>query len=437
MKITKNERKGNTVALEVQADYSEFKAAYDRTVQDATKSVRLPGFRKGKAPKNLIEKSLNPSALIDQAAQDLISSLYPQIIKKAQIDPVDYPKIEIKKLEENMPLDFTLEVIVYPEVTLGKYKGLKAEKKSTVVTDNEVDHVLGDLQNRFAKPIEVKDRGIAQNDIVELEIAAQSAGVEIKRWPRKISAYPMGAGYISPDFDFNLQGLTVDENKGFSISLPADYGVKELAGKTVDFTIKVLKITGKELMPLDDAFASTVSRYGTFAELKEEMKKNLEAEKKAESEGSLKNQLLDEAAKTMEADIPEAMVIQETEVILEELKTSLARSNLTLEGYMNALKKTEEDLRGEFRQSALTRVKGKVVLKAIAQAEKLDPTEEETDHEIKHMAQDAGKEFDEFKKSLRDSATDYIKDYLARRKALDFLVEHAKITITEKKEEGK
>lgn len=429
MKIIKQEKTGNKCKFEIEIDFSEFKNAREEIISSYSKDMKIPGFRPGKAPKNLIEKSLEPEVLKDHAAQHLISNNYQKLISDAKIDPVDYPSVNIIKLNDNEPFVFSLEVEVYPEVKLGKYKGIKAEKKPTDVADNEVLQVLGNLQDRYARFIPVPpEEGAAENDFVDLEVQSEAEGSAIKTWPRDIKGYPIGKGYISPDFDPNIIGMKLNEEKSFTVDFKKDHQLSEIAGKTVSFKVVVKKILRKELLALDDEFAKTVSSYGTLLELKEEVRKNLELDKKDQSEADFKNALINGASEEAVVEIPEALVRTEIEVMLEELGDSLSRSNLTLKDYLQSLKKTEDDLKQELKTPALVRAKGKVVLKKIAEAEKLEVAAHDIDTEIALMAQQSGKSSEEYKKSLGRGGLAYITDYLLRRKALDFLSTHAKIS---------
>lgn len=340
MNIRSQKREGNRVIIEVEEDFFRFEKAFEKAVADAGKEVKLPGFRPGKAPREMVEKALNREAVEHYAAQNLVSEIYPQIIKEAKIEPVDYPNVEILQQEKGKPFVFRISVDVYPEVKLGKYKGLKVEKKSAAVTEDEVLRVLGNLQARFA--------------------------------------------------------------------------VTNAEGK-------------KELLPLDDEFARKVSRYGTLAELKEEIREALQKEKMAEVEADVKNKLIAAASAEAKVEIPPAMIEREIDIMLDELKTSLAQSNLTLEDYLRGTKKEERSLRDEMRKSAEIRVRGKVVLKAVAEAEKLSVSPEEKEKELKALAESSGQNPEELEKKLGEEGKKFIEDYLLRKKALDFLLEKAKI----------
>jgi len=340
MKIRSKNREGNRVFLEVEEQSSQFEESVERALTQAGREIKLPGFRAGKAPKELIERAVDRGAIEARAAQDLISYLYPRILEEAGIDPVDYPNVEILQQEKDEPFVFKLGVDVYPEIKLGKYKGLKVEKKKAEVTEEEILKILGNLQERFAK--------------------------------------------IGPE------------------------------GK-------------KEVQPLDDEFAKKVSRRGTLAELKEEIREAVIRDREVEADADVKNKLIAAASAEAKVDIPAGMVEREIELMLDELRTSLARTNLTLEDYLKAIKKEEKALRDELRKSAEIRVRGKVVLREVAESEKMKVTEEEMKEEIKKLAEEAGKSTDEMEKTLDEVARRFIEDYMLRRKALDLLVEKAKI----------
>ncbi|MFA6549030.1 MAG: trigger factor, partial [Candidatus Margulisiibacteriota bacterium] len=292
MQILSQKRDGNRVSLEIQEEYAAFEKAVEKAIAEASRDVSIPGFRPGKAPKEMIEKVLSRDAVEGHAAQDLISSLYSHVIEEAKVDPVDYPSVEVTRQEKGQPFVFKITVDVYPEVKLGKYKGVKLEKKEVSVSEEEVLKILGNLQDRFTKP--------------------------------------------GPD------------------------------GK-------------KELLPLDDEFAKKVSSYGTLAELKNEIQTMLQKEREAEVEAEIKNNAVSAAAAEATVELPLAMVQREIDIMLDELRMSLSQNNLTLEDYLKGMKKEEKALREELQKSAQIRAKGKVVLKAIAEEEKLSVSPQEID----------------------------------------------------------
>jgi trigger factor len=340
MKIRSNTRKGNKIILEVEEEYSKFLDQVEKTMVEVSADIKLPGFRQGKAPKAMVEQSVNREMVEAQAVQDLVSSLYPVVLDEAKIEPVDYPNVQIVEHKKDQPVVFKVEVDVYPEVNLGKYKGLKVDKKDVKITDEEIDKVLENLQKRMAH------------------------------------------------------------------------------------------VDGKEAA-LDDEFAKKVSKYETFEELKKELREGMQKDKESAEEAEVKNKLIAEASKDAKVEIPNGMINREVDIMLDELRNSLAQSGLTLEDYLKGIKKDEKSMREELGKSAKVRVIGKVILKAIAEEEKLEISEEEMQEEYKALTQAAGRPAEESGKGIDDHAKEYIQDYMLRRKALDFLLEKAKVNIVE------
>jgi FKBP-type peptidyl-prolyl cis-trans isomerase (trigger factor) len=341
MQIRSQKREGNKIFLEVEEERTRFEESLDKALREAGNEIRLPGFRPGKAPRELVERAMSREALEQRASQNLIAEIYSQLIDEAKIDPVDYPNIEIVQQEKDKSFIFKLSVDVYPLVKLGKYKGLKAQKKSALVTEEEILSALGNLQERFAV---------------------------------------VGEG-----------------------------------GQ-------------KKLFPLDDAFAQKVSRCGTLAQLKEEIQRVLQEEKAAEAQADLKNQLIAAAGAETSVEIPASMVEREVDVMLDELKTSLAQSRLTLEDYLKGAKKEEKALREEMRKSAQIRVKGKIVLEAVARAEKIEISSPEMESEVKALSEASSQSPADFEKQLTPGGRKYMEDYLRRNKALNFLIEQARLS---------
>ncbi len=336
MKIISNTREGNKVTIEVEADRKQFDKALEKALVKAGREIKIPGFRAGKAPKEMVKKAINQEYLDSHAAQELISELYPQIIEETKINPVDFPKVDILEQKKKKPFKFKIEVDVYPEVKLGKYKGLKLEKKKAEVSEDDVMKVLENVRGRMSQG---KDKEVA----------------------------------------------------------------------------------------LDDEFAKQVSRHGTLAELKTEAQVTMQKEKESEAESELKNKAIAEASKEATVDIPAGMIDREVDVMLDELRSSLAPSKLTLDDYLKGIKKEESALREELKKSSEIRVKGKLVLKAIAEEEKLKVEDKEMEEELKALAQASGREL----KDVDEGTRKYIEEYVLRRKALDFLVEKAKVTEVE------
>ncbi|MFH1362219.1 MAG: trigger factor [bacterium] len=348
MKINSKERIGNTFTIEIEEEYDKFEEFIQKALTQAGREIRIPGFRQGKAPKNLVEKSINREYVEAQAAQDLISNLYPQIIKEAELEPVDFPKIDIIQQTKDNPFVFKLEIDVYPEVKLGKYKGLKVDKTKVDVTDDDVEKVLGNMQQRFAKP---------------------------------------GAD-----------------------------------GKP-------------EILPLDDEFAKKVSRHQTLAELRAEVKEALLKDKTGRAEAEAKDKLIAMVSKEAQFEVPKGMLEREIDLMMDELRSSIAQSGLNFEDYLKAVKKDMQTMRDEVSKTAELRIKGKIVLREVAKAEDLKIEAEEIEEELKVISASSGEKLEDLKNRVNDSMKEYMEDYMLRKKALDFIEEKAKIHLVESKKE--
>lgn len=427
MKILKKDRSGNSVKLEVESTVDQLKSARDSALKEAIKEVKLPGFRKGKAPKHLVENAVDKEFIKSRATQNLISDLYPLVLKEADLEPVDYPKVDIIKEEEGKPLVFSLEIEVYPEVKLGKYKGIKATKKATAVTDDDVDKVIEQLQDRFARFQEKKDGVVAAHDLVDVDIEAKEGDKEFPPLTRRGIKLLVGRGGISEEFDKQLVGIKLGEAKEFTLDFKADHPFPEVAGKKISFKVQVSKISAKESIPLDDEFAKKVSRSNTLDELKQQIRSNLEIEKKQNSEADLRNKLIEEIVKETKVDIPRPMINREVEIMLDEMSHSLSQSSLTLDAYLKSIRKEEHQIRQEMQTPAKSRVEAKVVLREISKQEKIEVEEKDIDHELSKMAVNAGRTLAEFKPTVQEGSIQFIEDYLLRQKALDFVLEKAKV----------
>ena len=426
MKILKQERKGNRVSLEIEVDYAALKTAIDKTFEEAIKEVEIPGFRKGKAPRPLLESKINKEAVIDQASRNLIVDLYSEIINVAKLEPVDSPQVNITKLEEGKPFIFALAVDVYPEVKLGKYKGVKVEKEKVSVAKEEVERSLSELQERFADYTEIKDREVRQGDLIEADVKAEVSGQEVKVLTKREVRFLVGEGQITKEFDKELLGLNLGEKKEIKLTLPKDFSVSEVAGKEVIFNVIIKKIVERKLPVLDDAFAK---RFGSesLEKLKDEIKRKIELHKQEEAETKVKNLLIDKIAEEITVELPEGLIRREVDLMVDELRRSLEGSNLTLEDYLRGTRKSIEELKTEMKPAAGRRARAKVALHAVAKAEKILVTEEDFNAEIENLSKSMNQNPEEFKKTIGEAGTEYITDYLLRRKALDLILSKAKM----------
>lgn len=427
MKILKQEKTGNKVKLEIEEDQAIFKAMVEKAYEEAAEEVSVPGFRKGKVPRNIIEQHLNSEAVVERATQNLVSALYHEIIKQANIEPVNFPNVVILSQEASKPFLFSVEVEVYPEVKLGKYKGLKVEKGPESATDAEVDSFIRDLRERLAQVTLVSGRGIESEDMVEIDVKASAEGGDVKGLSGKKINIVVGKADVSAEFDKELLGLNVGQSKDFKVKVSEDHPAKEIAGKLISFSVTPKKISKRNIPEANDDFARNVSGAPSFDVFKTDVKDRMEEDKKARVEGEVKNKLIEEAAKVMTVDIPSGMIHRETDLMIDELTSTIARDRLTLEEYLKLTKKTEESLRGELKTGAEGRVRAKLCLRAIAEKEKLVVGEADLSKEIEVLAKSSGETPEKFRANIADSGLEYIKDYLLRRNALEYIMSEAKI----------
>lgn len=370
MKINKKEKAGNKVKLEIEVDYGRFKSAIDHVYADASSDLNIPGFRKGKAPRDMVEKYVDKGFVTEHAAQDLISDIYPEIIQEAQIEPVDYPNVVIVRQEEGKPFIFSLEVDVYPEVKLPKYKGISVESESPALTENEVDEFLKGLQKRFARFVDATEKGIEGEDSVMADAEVASEFGDLKAPPGKKIVIPK----------------------------------------------------------LTEEFVKNISNAPSLEAFREDLKKRLAEDKKNKVEAAVKNKLIEKVSDGLVADIPPGMVSRETELMFDELKNSLLRDKLTHEDYLRMTKKTDESLRKELKPNAEKRVRSKLALRAVANEEKLELADADLDREIQVLSDSSHVDPAKFRQNIGESGLHYIRDYLLRRAALEFIMSKAKIS---------
>ncbi|MFC1767765.1 trigger factor [Candidatus Margulisiibacteriota bacterium] len=427
MKINSQDKKGNNVTIEIEEEYSALKPHQAEAYKEAAREIQIPGFRKGKVPPHILKTHLNEEAVIDKALQKLISDIYPKIIAETNIEPIDYPNIEMVKLEKDQPVIFKLKVDVYPEVKIGKYTSIKVKKQSVEVTDKEVDEAIAAVRNNLATVNKVTDRGARAGDIVSIDIRSEIGGEAVPQLTGKQVKMEMGRGQISPDFDAQLMDLKAGEARQFDLVIPEKFFVPELAGKEVSFNVTVKEILDRVLPPLDDNFAKMVSKSNTIDDMRSELKTHIAEDKKRFSEQALQDSAVEQAAEFVEVDIPSAMIERETDIMIDDFNRRLGRNGSNLDSYLKSVKKTVEGLREEFKEASVKRTKGKLFLRKIVEVEKIEVEPAEVEKELEEMSKASGKSVDDMKKEIKEDGMEAVKDYLLRKKAVDHLVSKIKI----------
>lgn len=383
MQVTKNQVSPTKVELTIAADQAFLDAIKDHVLGDLAKTVNLAGFRKGHAPKHLIEKQVDQATLQSQFLDHAVNDLYVEAVMQEKLRPVDQPAVEVTKFVPFTALEIKVNVETVGKVTLPDYKKIKVEKKTQPVTTKDVDAVLEDLCRRDATKKEV-DRAAKDGD----EVVIDFAGVDPKTKEAIAGAsgtdYPLtlGSGTFIPGFEPELVGLKAGEEKTFDITFPEDYGVPALQGKVVSFTVTVKKVRELELAKLDDAFAATVGPFKTLAELKADIKTQLQTQRADEAQRAFENELLGAIAEKAKADIPQVLIDNEIEAMEEEERRNLMYRGQTWQEHLDSEGKTAEEHKAGLREAAEARVKTGLVLGEISEAEAITVEDAELDARI-------------------------------------------------------
>ncbi|MFB5282245.1 trigger factor [Peribacillus sp. Hz7] len=425
MSVKWEKQEGNVGVLTVEVDVATVNAGLDKAFKKVVKQVNVPGFRKGKMPRPLFEKKFGVESLYQDALDEILPEAYANAVEEAGISPVDRPEIDIEKMEKGENLIFTATVTVKPEVKLGNYKGLEVEKFDTTVTDEDVEAELKKQQERQAELV-VKEEGAAvAGDTVVIDFEGFVDGEAFEGGKGENYSLELGSNSFIPGFEDQLIGLEAGAEKDVEVTFPEEYHAAELAGKPAVFKVKVHEIKAKQLPELDDEFAKDIDdEVETIAELKEKTKGKLEHDKKHEEEHFIQNAVIGQAVEGAQIDLPEVMVSNEVDRMMQDFAGRLQQQGLNLELYFQFSGQDEAALKGQMKEEAEGQVRTSLVLEAIAEAEKLEATEEDVEAELAKMASMYNMEVDAIKKALGN--LDAIKGDLQIKKAIDFLVENSK-----------
>ncbi|KPU27574.1 trigger factor [Caloranaerobacter sp. TR13] len=414
------------VTLKIEVDEKKFKEGVQKAYLKNRHKFNIPGFRKGKAPRAIIEARYGEGIFYEDAINIVFPEAYNEAIKKHNLEPVDRPVIDIEQIESGKPVVFTAEVIVKPEVKLGDYKGIEIEKIEYNVTEKDVEDELKSMQERNARLVEVTDRPAKEGDILTIDYEGYVDGEKFEGGTAYNQILEIGSGRFIPGFEEQLVGKNKDEEFEINVKFPEEYHAEDLAGKDATFKIKIHEIKQKDLPELDDEFAKDVSEFDTLDELKEDIKKRLEKQAKEREKAEKENKVIEKVVEAAEVDIPEVMIENEVDYQVRNFEFTLRYQGLDLNKYLELTNTKIEDLKEKFRPEAEKTVKTELVLEAIAKKENIKETEEDLDEELKKIAEQYGQDFEKFKKNIRQEELEYIKEGIIKRKTAEFLVENAK-----------
>ncbi|GAW93304.1 trigger factor [Calderihabitans maritimus] len=417
----------NRALMEVEVEPEELDKALWQAYRKVVKKVNIPGFRKGKAPRRLVENYVGKETLLQEALEIVIPQAYTEAVNETQIEPIDYPRLEVVQAEEGKPLIFKAEVDVKPEVRLGQYKGLEVEKEEVKIEEEDVQRYLENMQQRYAKLVSVNDGAVEEGDVVTIDFEGFIEGKPFEGGQGEDFTLEIGTGFFIPGFAEQLVGAKVDEEREINVTFPSDHPNKDLAGKEAVFKVLVKEIKRKELSPLDDEFAKDVSEFETLEELKNDIRNKLKATAEQRAEEEFRRRVVEKAVEAAEVEIPEILIKRQLESIIQEIERNLKYQGLTLDKYLEMSNLTLEKLQEKYRDQAVKRVKSDLVLEAIAKAEKIEVTEEDVDEAVTRLAESYKQDPKAVKATL--AAQDNLQDLkynLLLKKTVDFLVNSVK-----------
>ena len=412
----------NMAKLTVEVAAEDVEKALQAAYLKQRKQINIPGFRKGKVPRQMIEKMYGPEVFYDEAANNMIPDAYAKAYDESELDIVSQPKIEVVQMEKGKPFIFTAEVATKPEVTLGDYKGLKVDKVSTRVTQKEVDEEIEKERERNARTIEVTDRAVQDKDEVTLDFEGFVDGVAFEGGKGEDYPLTIGSGSFIPGFEEQLIGAEIDKEVEVNVTFPKEYHSEELAGKDATFKCTVHTIKAKELPELDDEFASEVSECETMDAYRAEVKKNIKERKERTGKEKKENQAVDQAIENAQMDIPEAMIEFQVRQMADDFARRIQQQGLTVEQYFQFTGLSEEKMMEEMRPQAEKSIKTRLVLEAIVKAENIEVSDERVEEELTKMAEAYQMEVEKLKEFMGENEKKQIKEDLAVQEAITLLV---------------
>lgn len=416
----------NMAKLTIEVPAEDVEKALQAAYLKERKRISLPGFRKGKVPRQMIEKMYGPEVFYDDAANHMISEAYGKAYDECELEIVSQPKVEVTQLEKGKPFIFTAEVAVKPEVTLGEYKGLKVDKVSVEVTDEEVDAEIEKERERNARTVEVTDRAVQDKDEVTLDFEGFVDGEAFEGGKGEDYPLTIGSGAFIPGFEDQLIGAEIGKEMEVKVPFPEEYQAKELAGKEAVFKCTVKAIKAKELPELDDEFASDVSEEGeTMDEYKAEVRGKIKERKEREAKEKKENQTVEQAVANAEIDLPEPMVDLQARQMADDFARRIMQQGMSLEQYFQFTGLSEEKMMEELKPQAEKRIRTRLVLEAIVAAENIEVSDERLEEELKKMADAYQMEVDKLKEFMGKNEKKQMKEDIAVQEAVTLITEAA------------
>ncbi len=416
----------NMAKLTIEVPAEELDKAIEKVYQKQKKNISIPGFRKGKVPRQMVEKMYGKQVFFEDAANEMIPDAYEKAYEECNEDIVSSPKIDVVQIEAGKPFIFTATVALKPDVKLGKYKGVKVDKVDTTVKDEDIEAEIKKQQENNARSISVTDRAVKSGDDTVIDFEGFIDGKAFEGGKGENYSLTIGSGMFIAGFEDQLIGKNIGEDVEVNVTFPEDYQAKELAGKPAMFKVVVREIKEKELPALDDEFAAEVSEFDTLAEYREDIKKNLTEKREKDAKNAKEEAVVDAIIEASEMEIPDAMIETQQRQMVEDFSQNIRQQGLSIEQYFQFTGLTIEKMLEQVKPQAEKRIKSRLVLEAIVKAENIEASEEDFDAEINRMAEMYKMEADKVKEAIGEAGKKQIMEDLAVTKAAEFAVKEAK-----------
>ena len=423
LQVEKLEKNMAKLTIEVSAE--ELDKAMEKAYQKQKSRISLPGFRKGKAPRKMIESMYGKGVFMEDAVNSLVPQEYSKAIADCDLEIVSQPEINVTQMEPGKALIFTADVATKPEVTLGDYKGVEVPKTEIAVTDEEVDAEVKKEQDKSSRTVVVEDRAAANGDITTIDFEGFVDGVAFDGGKGSDYALTLGSGTFIPGFEDQLVGANTGDHVEVKVTFPEEYQAKELAGKEAVFQCDVKKIETKEVPELDDEFAKDVSEFDTLAEYKEDVKKNLTEKKEKEARTAKENAAVDKAIENAQMDIPDLMIQTQCRQMMDDFARSMQQQGLSMDQYFQFTGQSMDKMMEDMKPQALKRIQTRLVLEKIAETENTQPSEEEITEEIQKMADAYKMEADKIREAIGEDGIEQLKKDLSVQKAVTLIADAA------------
>lgn len=426
MSTTVEKISSNKVKLSFDIDAAKFDEAMGKAYIKVRGQVAIPGFRKGHAPRKMIENMYGEGVFYDEAFELIFDEVYGPAIDENKLEVVDRPQVDIQQIGTGKNLQFTCEVFVKPDVTLGEYKGVEVKKEHTLVTEDDVNAEIEKERNKQAAEVSVDDRAVAEGDTVNLDYSGSVDGVKFAGGTAEGQTLKIGSHTFIPGFEEQMVGMNIGEEKNLNVTFPTEYHAPDLAGKEAVFHVKVNSITETQLPALDDDFAKDISEFDTLDAYKADVRAKLEAQAAERDNNAFTNAVIEKVMANATVEIPDAMVERQIDSMVRNFEARLAQQGLKLADFMKYTGQDEKSFRNQYRDQAEKSVRANLVLEAVENVEKFEATEEEIDAEIEKFAKQIGQNVEDLKKNLTEGDREYFKADVIRDKAVKFLCDNAK-----------